>query len=204
MLERNKHLEHLNVSGTDSDDSLEAGSGISSKQATRIAQALTHTNRSLRVLHIGANRIDAEAAAQFGEVLKLNKVLATLDLSWSGLDAKAAPRFFACLSVNSSLLHLNVAHNRIGNEGLVACIRALETNKTLRELNLGYNALTEEPLALLASKLRAPKRTITSSLEWLCLTGNVMTERTRKLYQSLPASVIAVELTDKQNEQDDD
>ncbi|KAL4172023.1 hypothetical protein KRP22_007198 [Phytophthora ramorum] len=204
MLARNKHLEQLNMGGTDSDDALDAGPGIGSEQAQRIAEALTNSNRSLRILHVGANRIDAEAASRFGEILKLNKALVALDLSRSGLDAKKAPRFFACLSVNSTLERLNLAHNRIANEGLVACIRALETNRTLRELNLAYNGMTEEPLAVLVSKLHAPKRPITPTLEWLCLTGNTMTERTRREYLALPQNVIAIELEEKRDAEDED
>ncbi|POM67804.1 LOW QUALITY PROTEIN: Hypothetical protein PHPALM_16125 [Phytophthora palmivora] len=86
------------MGGTDSDDALDAGPGIGSDQAQRIAEALTNSNRSLRVLHIGANRIDADAVARFGELLKFNKTLVALDLSRSGLDVTKAPRFFACLS----------------------------------------------------------------------------------------------------------
>ncbi|GMF51431.1 unnamed protein product [Phytophthora fragariaefolia] len=204
MLAKNKHLEQLNMGGTDSDDALDVGPGISSEQAQRIADALTTSNRSLRTLHIGANRIDADAAARFGELLKCSRTLVALDLSRSGLDAKKAPRFFACLSVNSSLERLNLAYNRIANEGLVACTRALETNRTLRELNLACNGMTEEPLAVLAAKLHAPKRLITPTLEWLCLTGNNMTERTRKTYLALPQSVIAIELQDKSDEDADE
>ncbi|KAH7472179.1 Protein NLRC3 [Phytophthora ramorum] len=204
MLARNKHLEQLNMGGTDSDDALDAGPGIGSEQAQRIAEALTNSNRSLRILHVGANRIDAEAASRFGEILTHNKALVALDLSRSGLDAKKAPRFFACLSVNSTLERLNLAHNRIANEGLVACIRALETNRTLRELNLAYNGMTEEPLAVLVSKLHAPKRPITPTLEWLCLTGNNMTERTRREYLALPQNVIAIELEEKRDAEDED
>ncbi|KAG7376103.1 Peptidyl-prolyl cis-trans isomerase-like 1 [Phytophthora pseudosyringae] len=203
MLERNKHLEQLNMGGTDSDDALDAGPGIGSEQTQRIAEALTNSNRSLRILHVGANRIDADAAARFGELLKFNKTLVALDLSRSGLDVKKAPRFFACLSANSTLERLNLAHNRIGNEGLVACTRALEINRTLRELNLAHNGMTEEPLAVLAAKLRAPKRQVTPTLEWLCLTGNNMTERTRREYLALPQNVIAIELQDK-DELDED
>jgi Ran GTPase-activating protein (RanGAP) involved in mRNA processing and transport len=204
MLARNQHLEQLNMGGTDTEDALDAGPGIGSEQAQRIAEALTSSNRSLRILHVGANRIDVDAAARFGELLKCNKVLVALDLSRSGLDAKRAPRFFACLSVNSTLEKLNLAHNRIANEGLVACTRALESNRTLRELNLAYNGITEEPLAVLAVKLRAPKRPITPSLEWLCLTGNSMTERTRREYLALPQNVIAIELAEKQDAEDGD
>ncbi|KAE9338898.1 hypothetical protein PR003_g11284 [Phytophthora rubi] len=203
-LARNKHLEHLNMCGTDSDDALDAGPGIGSKQAQRVAEALTNSNRSLRILHIGANRIDADAAARFGELLKFNTSLVALDLSRSGLDAKKAPRFFACLSVNKTLERLNLAYNRIGNEGLVACTRALETNRTLRELNLAYNGMTEEPLAVLAAKLHTPKRPITPTLEWLCLTGNSMTERTRQEFLALPQNVIAIELQDKGDEETED
>ncbi|OWZ13924.1 hypothetical protein PHMEG_00012673 [Phytophthora megakarya] len=196
MLARNKHLVHLNMSGTDSDDALDAGPGIGSEQAQQIAEALSSSNRSLQVLHIGANRIDMDAVARFGELLKFNEVLVALDLSRSGLDTSKAPRFFACLSVNCKLERLDLAHNRIGNEGLVACTRSLETNRTLRELNLAYNGITEEPLAVLAAKLHSPKRPITPTLEWLCLTGNNMTERTRSEYRSLPLTVIAIELQD--------
>ncbi|GMF28110.1 unnamed protein product [Phytophthora lilii] len=203
MLARNKHLEQLNMGGTDSDDALDAGPGIGSEQAQRIAEALTNSNRSLQMLHIGANRIDAEAAARFGEILKFNKTLVALDLSRSGLDAKKAPRFFACLSVNSTLERLNLAHNRIASEGFVACIRALETNRTLRELNLAYNGITEEPLSVLATKLNSPKRPITPTLEWLCLTGNNMTERTRREYLALPQNVIAIELVEKDSQDED-
>ncbi|KAF4032106.1 Leucine Rich repeat [Phytophthora infestans] len=203
MLERNKRLEHLNIGGTDSDDALDAGLGIGSEQAQRIAEVLMNFNRSLRILHIGANRIDAEAVARFGELLKFNKTLVALDLSYSGLDAAKAPRFFACLSANNTLQRLDLAHNRIGNEGLVACTRALETNRTLRELNLAYNNMTEEPLAVLAAKLHTPKRLITLTLEWLCLTGNNMTERTRREYLSLPQNSIAIELHDKDDQDDE-
>ncbi|KAF4031937.1 Leucine Rich repeat [Phytophthora infestans] len=203
MLERNKRLEHLNIGGTDSDDALDAGLGIGSEQAQRIAEVLTNSNRSLRILHIGANRINADAVARFGELLKFNKTLVALDLSYSGLDAAKAPRFFACLSANNTLRRLDLAHNRIGNEGLVACTRALETNRTLRELNLAYNNMTEEPLAVLAAKLHAPKRLITLTLEWLCLTGNNMTERTRREYLSLPQNNIAIELHDKDDQDDE-
>ncbi|KAK1930740.1 NLR family CARD domain-containing protein 3 [Phytophthora citrophthora] len=203
MLTRNKHLEQLNMSGTDSDDALDAGPGIGSEQAQRIAEALSSSNRSLRVLHVGANRIDADAASRFSEVLKSNKVLVALDLSRSRLDAKKAPRFFACLSVNSTLERLSLAHNRIGNEGLVACTRALETNRTLKELNLAHNGMTEEPLAVLAAKLHAPKRQICPTLEWLCLTGNSMTERTRRQYLSLPQNTIAIELEVQEEENED-
>ncbi|KAG6584544.1 LRR-containing protein [Phytophthora cinnamomi] len=203
MLARNKHLQHLNMGGTDSDDALDAGPGIGSEQAQRIAEALANSNHSLRMLHVGANRIDADAAARFGELLKFNKTLVALDLSHSGLDAKKAPRFFACLSVNNTLERLNLAYNRIANEGLVACTRALETNRTLRELNLACNGMTEEPLAMLAAKLHAPKRSITPTLEWLCLTGNSMTERTRREFLALPQNVIAIELQDKNDEASD-
>ncbi|KAG1701758.1 hypothetical protein DVH05_010252 [Phytophthora capsici] len=202
MLTRNKHLEQLNIGGTDSDDALDAGPGIGSEQAQRIAEALSSSNRSLRVLHVGANRIDADGASRFGEVLKSNKTLVTLDLSRSGLDTKKAARFFACLSVNSTLECLSLAHNRIGNEGLVACTRALETNRTLKELNLAHNGMTEEPLAVLAAKLHAPKRQICPALEWLCLTGNSMTDRTRRQYLSLPQNTIAIELQEEEKNED--
>ncbi|KAG3109763.1 hypothetical protein PI124_g8704 [Phytophthora idaei] len=200
MLEINKRLEHLNIGGTDSDDALDAGPGIGSDQAQRIAEVLTNSNRSLQILHIGANRIDANAVARFGELIKFNKTLVALDLSYSGLDATKAPRFFACLSANNTLQRLDLAHNRIGNEGLVACTRALEVNRTLRELNLAYNNMTEEPLAVLAAKLHAPKRQITPTLEWLCLTGNNMTERTRRQFLSLPQNAIAIEMQDKDDQ----
>lgn len=200
MLARNKYLQHLNISGTgttDSDDARDAGPGIGSDQAQRIVEALQKSNTSLRILHISANCLDADATAQFGELLLWNKTLVTLNLSHSGLNASKASRFFACLSANCTLERLDLAHNCIGNEGLMACTRALETNRTLRELNLAYNGMTEEPLALLAAKLHSPKRSITLTLKWLALTGNTMTERTRQQYTLLPQNVIAVELQDE-------
>ncbi|RLN48328.1 hypothetical protein BBJ28_00008921, partial [Nothophytophthora sp. Chile5] len=160
MLKRNKQLEQLNMGGTDTTDALDAGPGVGSEQAQRIAAALTTANRSLRVLNVGANQIDADAAASFGELLKFNSTLTALDLSRSGLDAKKAPRFFACLTMNTSLTRLNLSRNCIANDGLIACMRALETNRSLRELNLAHNAITEEPLAVFVTKLQAAKRSI--------------------------------------------
>ncbi|CEG39572.1 LRR-containing protein [Plasmopara halstedii] len=198
MLAKNKHLEHLNIGGIDSNDTLDVGSGIGSQQAKRIAEILQNSNKSLRILHIGSNCIDPEATAQFGELLATNKTLVTLDLSHSDLTAAKASRFFACLSVNNTLEQLDLAHNHIGNEGMMACTRALETNRTLRELNLAYNGITEEPLAVLVAKLHAIPPKIAPSLEWLCLIGNVMTERTHQQYTLLPQHVITIELHDEE------
>ncbi|KAE9002482.1 hypothetical protein PR003_g18417 [Phytophthora rubi] len=60
--------------------------------------------------------------------------------------------------------------------------------------------MAEQSLAVLV----APTRPITPTLEWLCLTGNSMTERTSQEFVALPQNVIAIELQDKGDEETGD
>jgi len=116
------------------------------------------------------------------------------------LDAKLSLRFFECLAMNKEVRKLNLAHNCIANEGMTACIRALERNSVLRELNVADNWITEEPLAMLLAKLQLDdKRRSIRGLQWLCLTDNSMTERTRLGFRMLSPSLIAVELENEEH-----
>lgn len=201
MLAVNKQLQHLNMTGDDAITDGDAAS-VGAEAARELADVLAHKNRSLTHFYFGQNRIGKDGVAGFNDVLKFNASLVELDLSMSQLDAKLSLRFFECLAMNKALRKLNLAHNCIANEGMTACIRALERNSVLRELNVADNWITEEPLALLLTMAKLQlddKRRSIRVLQWLCLTDNSMTERTRAAFRLLPPSFIAVELEDEEH-----
>lgn len=192
MLKQNTTLRELNMKG---DDAILDGdaAGIGSDQAKSIALVLTEVNQSLTHLNIGQNAIGKDGVVWFNDLLKFTKSLLVLDLSFSQLESKGSIRFFECLAMNKTLVKLNLAHNRISNEGMTACIKALEANHVLRELNVAHNAITEEPFVLLCHKLEL--KVLPFALAWLCLTDNIMTERTYSRLRSLAGpSTLTIEL----------
>lgn len=197
MLKKNTTLRELNMKG---DDAVLDGdaAGIGPEESKSIALVLTESNRSLSHLHFGQNAIGKDGVVWFNDLLKFNKSLLVLDLSFSQLEAKGSIRFFECLAMNKTLIKLNLAHNRISNEGMTACIKALEVNRVLRELNVAHNTITEEPFVFLCHKLEL--KIMPFALTWLCLTDNIMTERTYSRLRTLAGpSTLTIELEQGQS-----
>ncbi len=115
------------------------------------------THKTLQVLSLADNFIEADGATHLANALAANHKLVTLDLQANDIVAAGARAIAAALSRNASLRTLCLWDNRVGDQGAQAFADMLRTNKTLEVLDLKFNCLNSDGVRALAEAL--PVRT---------------------------------------------
>ncbi|KAG9016261.1 hypothetical protein FRB90_003583 [Tulasnella sp. 427] len=110
---------------------------------TYIAQVLKR-NRTLKVLNLSDNRVDAPGLVAVAEALKYNSTLETLDMSRNpccgpGLEGITSIR--TAFTINTSLKRLFLSNTNLTSPGAIALAEFLPEAKHLLHLDLTANAL---------------------------------------------------------------
>ncbi|KAJ8603909.1 hypothetical protein CTAYLR_009709 [Chrysophaeum taylorii] len=141
------------------------GSYVGDAGGLEFAAALRTT--SVTSLSLTANDIGNEGAVAIAAALETNTLLRVLDLSDNNLRARAAASFARMLSVNSTLRALHLSQNPFG--GAPRLLDAAGSCR-LSALSLAVTGIADVGAAKIAAALR-----VTSSLEWLNVSGNNIT-----------------------------
>ncbi|KLT45309.1 RNI-like protein [Cutaneotrichosporon oleaginosum] len=127
---------------------------------TYIAQVLKR-NRTLRVLNVSDNKLDASGLVALAEALKYNSTLETLDMSSNpccGPSLAGIAALRTSFTVNSSLKRLFLQDTGLTTEGAIDLAEFIPENRSLLHLDVTANpAIGTAGLLALASGLKSNK-----------------------------------------------
>jgi WD40 repeat protein/Ran GTPase-activating protein (RanGAP) involved in mRNA processing and transport len=134
---------------------------IGDEGARALAEALK-TNKTLKVLRLGSNRIGSAGAIALAKMLEANNSIELLDLHWNDIGDAGAKALAQVLRSHPKLTTLEVEHNGIGKDGGAALIEAWRHSQRLMYFGLWKNPIgSDENASLLAAGLKN-NRTLTT------------------------------------------
>ncbi|KAL7545767.1 hypothetical protein ACHAWF_011277 [Thalassiosira exigua] len=101
-------------------------------------------NQSLRILHLGHNKIGDEGAKRLAKALKDNNTLETMFLHCNEIDDEGAKSLADALGISTSLEVIHLGCNRIGDAGAHHLAESLIENKTLRIIWIYKNRIGDK------------------------------------------------------------
>ncbi|KAL4467075.1 hypothetical protein ABPG72_019285 [Tetrahymena utriculariae] len=190
-IKRTKHLEKLNLSGTDIHPYLLieiaqamtvnrsikelnlSGSTLSSFMLSYLFKRLV-SNKSLQVLNLSNNQnFDMEAVQDLIQLIlhKQNQKnqLKVLDISHCNIDCMSLSLLCSSLSNTNQLTSINLSLMNFPPIALLALAKALSKNKSIQQLNISFNRFGEKGLNTLTSNISAWG---VSNIKYLNISGN--------------------------------
>lgn len=117
----------------------------------QLARALAANNSLVRILLEG-NQITL-SDDRFTDALAGNRTLKLLNLAANKIDAAGAERLATALKANDTLLRISLRNNQISDQGAKSIADALGFNKSLEIVHLGENSIKDEGSKSLANSL---------------------------------------------------
>ena len=101
-------------------------------------------NKTLSLLEIGKNRIDAEGAKLLSQAIALHPLLESVNLGFNWVRPEGGIALSKALAVNLKLIWVSfcissnnfLANGKLGTEGVVAVLEAVKGHSTLEHLDL--------------------------------------------------------------------
>ena len=144
---------------------------LSELDPTNMIISLYSSIKTLKVLDLGYNNINKEAAVKLAESLNCNNVLEQLWLRGNVLGADGAAVILASLQNISTLRILDLSYNNIGSTSANGIAAVINSNQFLEQLWLDGNILMTAGVIIIASVLKKH-----SNLRLLSLSNNGITE----------------------------
>ena len=144
---------------------------LSKLDATNLIFSLSSIIKALKVLDLGYNNINNEAAVQLATALKCNNVLEQLWLRGNVLGADGAAVILSSLQNITTLRVLDLSYNNISSRSANGIAAVINSNHFLEQLWLDGNMLMTTGVVIIASALKKH-----SNLTLLNLSNNEITE----------------------------
>ena len=144
---------------------------LSQLDATNLIFSLSSIIKALKVLDLGYNNINKEAAVQLATALNCNNVLEQLWLRGNVLGADGAAVILSSLQNITTLRVLDLSYNSINSRSANGIAAVINSNHFLEQLWLDGNMLMTTGVVIIASALKKH-----SNLTLLSLSNNEITE----------------------------
>jgi len=116
--------------------------GLGAEGARYIAQGLSKERAALTELHVGLNQVGDEGAAEFAEMIRINRSILEFYAEANGIKSRGGGLLAEALRDNDCLLKLWLLKNDLGADAVGKFALAVTHNKVLRCLGLtSFDAL---------------------------------------------------------------
>ncbi|KAF0976899.1 hypothetical protein FDP41_004194 [Naegleria fowleri] len=119
----------------------------------QLVAEMLRTNKVLKRLKLGDNKIGPEGARIIGEGVKHNQTLTQLHLGGNNVEVVGIKSIANALINNTSLTSLGLRDNGIGSDGMKALAETLKSNTQLSDIQLKGNNIKATGASFLASAL---------------------------------------------------